>query len=129
MSYNNFFTKDTYRSFYNNLKNEPLVEAIYNFIFCDTSAVSMITSTKNGRPALEGILFEVELFLQIAVDYNIVTLLDDNVPSDSLKQCIGTMVKDVLELYGYKTEFNPSRALPINGGKFIMSASSYKKII
>ncbi|MBI4855858.1 MAG: hypothetical protein HY818_03840 [Acetobacterium woodii] len=128
MSYVDFFTKDTYRSLYNNFKNEPLVEAIYNFVFCDTSAVNMITSTKNGRPALEGILFEVELFLQIAVDYNINSLLDNNVPSDSLKQCIGTMAKDVMELYGYETEFSPSRALPINGGKFIKSASRYKKL-
>lgn len=111
MLFDDFFNSQEYAK-YRKYQNFRVVEQIFNEIERPEAIDKMIIATEHGRPALEGIIEDIEIKAGPNFD----------IGSDKfLRQAIGSYVKFILEPFGYDVD----RQKPLNKGKIITSASTY----
>lgn len=111
---------------YNKFENNPQARYIFESILSDDSnIIAMIDVSESGKPALCACLEQVEEYYlkqQIALlDPDLFDLRDN-----FTKQALGTMVKVVLEPFGYKpsTQKNIPKKYQ---AKYVKSAMTYEK--
>ncbi len=93
-------------------------QRIFDFLNTDTNIIKMIESAEQGKPALAGCIFELELFF----DNMNSTEIDFN--DGFTRTVVGRMVKSILEPFGYhvtkQKDFTKNKK-----GKYFTSASCY----
>lgn len=99
---------------YNKYINSTEAMAVFNFLKLEESKQSMIEATKNGRPALEGVVGNLENIFKNnqKFDFN----------KDEIKQCIGRMVEKIMADYGYTTD----KDMELKGTILFKNAMRYK---
>lgn len=102
---------------YNKYINSTEAMAVFNFLKLEGSKNKMIESTKNGRPALEGVVEDLENIFKNnqKFDFN----------KDEVKQCIGKMVNEIMADYGYV----PDEDMQLKGTIFFKGVMKYQKNI
>ena len=75
----------------------------------------MISASKNDRPALEGVIEDIEKNFPVGVDFDI--------KGDYfLRNALGSIVKYIISDFGYEVDMQKD----IHKGSYIKSATSYK---
>ena len=101
-----------YQKYYDN----NIVKKLYKFMSEPENIEKMlIANDVYGRPALAGIISEVEAHFHDPVNFN----LNENI----LKQFVGSMVREIINDFGYDID----RQKSISNTKYIKSATYYKK--
>ncbi len=100
---------------YKKIANDPYFQRIFEFISELENIADMIENSKRGKPALAGIVERLEVSFP--------DLLVQQYNPYFIRQCIGRMVKEVLEPFGY-IPFSPKR-MPSNKSKMFTSAHTY----
>lgn len=90
-------------------------ERVYNYLKMPDSIDKMIAANNNGRPALYGV--------QSYVETNFANLADFNFNESFVKQCVGSMVRDILYPLGFKPFLQ--RDLPKKESLYFTSATHY----
>ncbi|WP_027186919.1 hypothetical protein [Desulfovibrio cuneatus] len=111
MSFDDFFNSNDYAK-YQKYRNSRAIEQVFEFLESPEAVDKMIIATEHGRPALEGVIDEVEN--KAGQNFDITNDM-------FLRQAVGSYVKFVLEPFGYDVH----RQKPLNKGKIITSATSY----
>lgn len=94
--------------------------SLFNFMSEPVNIDKMIMANTNGRPALEGLLPEIEEKFNSD---------DFNIEKDNFtRQFIGVMVKDVIKDFGYIVDRAELNRQKIIKSKFITSATHYKHV-
>ena len=88
---------------------------VYNYLKVPDNIEKMISSNNNGRPALYGV--------QAYIETNFSGVSDFDFTEGFVKQCVGSMVREILEPLGYKTFLQ--RDLPKNESVYFTSAMNY----
>ena len=117
MDFREFIESDPkYKKF---IENET-AESLFNYMSEPVNIDKMIMANTNGRPALEGILPEIEEKFNSD---------DFNIEKDNFtRQFIGVMVREIIKDFGYivdRTEINRQKNIK---SKFITSATHYKYV-
>lgn len=111
ISYNDFLLENPrYRGYSDNQD----VKELFDFIETPTSVVKMIIALTNERPALAGIVHEVEEL------YGEKLNLDTN---KAMRQLIGIFVRYVMSFYGYE----PAEQKRLSRTRYFVTASHYLK--
>jgi hypothetical protein len=87
-------------------------QRIWKFINHEHSIIRMVTATELRRPAAEGI------------SSVLLKEFGDSVKEDRIKQCIGHMIRQIMEAHSYHLA---SSGVPIRTGGLFRSASRYQK--
>ncbi len=95
--------------------NNDTAENVFDFLSDIENINKMIISCNNDRPALAGCIYDLEC--RYANDKQF------NFQDRHVKQCIGSMVKFILEPFGY--ESLKSKRMPKSQTKFFSSAKVY----
>lgn len=88
---------------------------VYDYLKVPENIEKMISSNNNGKPALYGVQADIEVKFAGFSDF------DFNV--GFVKQCVGSMVRDIIEPLGFKTLLQ--RDLPKNESIYFKSAAHY----
>jgi len=120
MDFNEFIEKNSmYKKFGKN-ESAKTAKSLFNFMSKPKNIDKMLMANDNGRPALEGILSEIE------ENFN---NKDFDIENDNFtRQFIGVMVRDIIKDFGYivdRTELSRQKNIK---SKFITSATHYKKV-
>lgn len=120
MEFEEFIEKNTtYKKFGKN-KEAETAKSLFNFMSKPENIDKMLLANDNGRPALEGILSEVEKNFNNE---------DFDIENDNFtRQFIGVMVRDIINDFGYivdRTELSRQKNIK---SKFITSATHYKYV-
>lgn len=120
MDFEEFIEKNSmYKKFGKN-EAAKTAKSLFNFMSKPENIDKMLMANDNGRPALEGILSEIE------ENFN---NKDFDIENDNFtRQFIGVMVRDIIKDFGYivdRTELSRQKNIK---SKFITSATHYKKV-
>ncbi len=111
MSFDDFFNSSEYGK-YQQYQNSRTVEQAFNFIQSPEAIDKMIIASQHGRPALEGIVEEIERLAGPHFDIS---------GDKFLRQAVGSFIKFTLVPFGYAVE----KQKTLNKGNIFTSASSY----
>lgn len=114
MNYNDFFQEPENKK-YNRYESNSIVEAVFNYMAEPESIDKMIQASEQNRPALEGIIEDIELKFSSSVSF-------DLEKDYTLRKALGSMVKYILADFGYQVNIQKN----ISKGSFIKSATHYK---
>lgn len=114
MRYEDFFDEVENKK-YIKYKDNTVVKAVFQFIDEPESIEKMILSTEQNRPALEGVIEDIEAKFPASLNFD---LANDY----TLRKALGSMVKYIISDFGYEvnTQKNISR------GNHMKSATHYK---
>lgn len=98
------------------MERNKTIENIFNFLSERHQVNTMIEVTKDGRPAIEGIIETLENQFPFNAEFN----LESNY---RYRQIIGSMVRFIMGHYGYMA----GKATKVKKGHYIQSAIVYKK--
>jgi len=101
---------------FKSLFNNRVISELFDFISGDKQVDVMIVSTQNKRPALEGIIEDIEANFPVQALYNIETFHQH-------RQITGSLVRFIMGHYGYLTD----KSKPLRKGLYIKTAITYKK--
>lgn len=90
-------------------------ERIYDYLKIPENIDKMISANNNGRPALYGV--------QSYIEVNFSNLSDFNFTEGFVKQCVGSMVREILAPLGYTSYLQ--RDLPKKESLYFTSAMNY----
>ncbi|WP_041225783.1 hypothetical protein [Dehalobacter sp. CF] len=113
MSYKDFFQEPENRK-YIKYENVSEVEDVFNFMCKPESIDKMIMSCGQNRPALEGIIEDIELNFPISTNFDI----DKDY---TLRKALGSMIKYIISDFGYEVNIQKD----ISKGSHIKSATHY----
>ena len=114
MGYKEFFLEKENRK-YIKYENSSQIEEVFKFLCKKDSIAKMISASKNDRPALEGVIEDVEKNFPVGPDFDI---KDDYF----LRNALGSIVKYIISDFGYEVDMQKD----IHKGSYIKSATSYK---
>jgi len=114
VSYKDFFQEPENRKYikYENIKE---VENVYNFMCKPERIDKMIMASNQNRPALEGIIEDIELAFPRVPNFDIQN-------DYFLRKALGSMVKHIISDFGYEINIQKD----ISKGSYIKSATHYK---
>lgn len=113
MKYEEFFNKIENKK-YGKYKDNMTVKSVFEFISKPENIDKMIISTNQNRPALEGIIEDIEIMFPNDSNFNIET-------DYTLRKALGSIVKYVLLDFGYEVSCQKN----ISKGNYIKSATQY----
>lgn len=114
MGYKEFFLEKENRK-YIKYENSSQIEEVFKFLCKKDSIAKMISASKNDRPALEGVIEDIEKNFPVGVDFDI--------KGDYfLRNALGSIVKYIISDFGYEVYIQRE----INKGTHIKSATVYK---
>ena len=114
MGYKEFFLEKENRK-YIKYENSSQIEEVFKFLCKKDSIAKMISASKNDRPALEGVIEDIEKNFPVGVDFDI--------KGDYfLRNALGSIVKYIISDFGYEVDMQKD----IHKGSYIKSATSYK---
>ena len=114
MLYKEFFLENGNRK-YIKYENSSQIEEVFKFLCKKDSIAKMISASKNDRPALEGVIEDIEKNFPVGVDFDI--------KGDYfLRNALGSIVKYIISDFGYEVDMQKD----IHKGSYIKSATSYK---
>ena len=113
MSYKDFF-KEPENKKYIRYETNPIVKDAFEYMSLPENIDKMIIATNNNRPALEGIIEEVEKKFPNSLDFD----LENDY---TLRKALGSMVKYILSDFGYEVNIQKN----ISKGSYIKSATNY----
>lgn len=116
MSINDFFNEPKFKRFQKYIGDKTL-ENLYEYLENKTTVTKMIDSTKNNKPALLGIIKEIE--------ENYIPKLKIKKDDSLKKQLIGSMISFILAEYGYE---NTGNSKTLGKYDFFSVAACYKKV-
>ena len=109
------FSNPNYKKF----ADDADMKQMFDFLSEDESIIKMIDACEHGKPALAAVVKELEALLD-AIPAPTVSFTDD-----FTKRAVGTMVKSILEPFGYCV--SGQKALPKDSGaKQFSSAACYQ---
>ena len=114
MDYKDFFLEKENRK-YIQYENSSKIEKVFQFLCKKDSIAKMNYANKNGRPALEGVIEDIERNFPVGPDFDI---KDDYF----LRNALGSIVKYIISDFGYEVYIQRE----INKGTHIKSATVYK---
>lgn len=114
MSFKDFLLEPENRK-YQKYEDNKEVESVYNFMKRPEIIDKMILSTENNRPALEGIIIDIENNFPKSPEFDI-----EN--DYTLRKALGSMIKNIISEFGYEVD----RQKEISKGSYIKSATYYK---
>lgn len=113
MNYNEFFELDENKKYQRYIDNKT-VEKVFSFL-CEARSIDlMITATDNNRPALEGIIEEIETRFPMSIEFD----LENDY---TLRKALGSFVKYILFDFGYRV----NKQKNISKGSYVKSATYY----
>lgn len=104
--YDEFFESSTWRK-YRKFKDCPKMRDVYDFLVLPENVNAMIEACKRGRPALEGVVQDMEKTFSFGERF--------------FKQAVGAMVKHILSFFGYEA----TKQKTIYGTNEFKSATHY----
>jgi len=111
-SFDEFIAKNPkYKKFVNSVN----ARNVYEYLEVPDNIEKMIASNNNGRPALYGVQAYIEL--------NFVEFADFDFNVGFVKQCVGSMVRDIIAPLGYRPLLQ--RDLPKKESLYFTSATHY----
>ena len=113
MNYKDFFQEPENRK-YIKYENNSEVESVFNFMCKPESIDKMQMSCGQNRPALEGIIEDIELNFPISSNFDIEK-------DYTLRKALGSMIKYILSDFGYEVNIQKD----ISKGSYIKSATHY----
>lgn len=113
MNYQDFFKEPENRK-YVKFENNREVENVFNFMTKPEIIDKMIMASEQKRPALEGIIQDIEAIFPLSPDFN---LKEDY----TLRKALGSMVKYIISDFGYEVNIQKD----ISKGTYIKSATHY----
>ena len=114
MGYKEFFLEKENRK-YIKYENSSQIEEVFKFLCKKDSIAKMISASKNDRPALDGVIEDIEKNFPVGVDFDI--------KGDYfLRNALGSIVKYIISDFGYEVYIQRE----INKGTHIKSATVYK---
>ena len=114
MGYKEFFLEKENRK-YIKYENSSQIEEVFKFLCKKDSIAKMISASKNDRPALEGVIEDIEKNFPVGADFDI--------KGDYfLRNALGSIVKYIISDFGYEVDMQKD----IHKGSYIKSATSYK---
>ena len=114
LGYKEFFLEKENRK-YIKYENSSQIEEVFKFLCKKDSIAKMISASKNDRPALEGVIEDIEKDFPVGPDFDI---KDDYF----LRNALGSIVKYIISDFGYEVDMQKD----IHKGSYIKSATSYK---
>lgn len=111
-SFNEFIANNPKYKKYSESKN---AEKIYDYLKIAENIDKMLSANNNGRPALYGV--------QSYIETNFSGLSDFDFTESFVKQCVGSMVREILAPLGYKPFLQ--RDLPKKESLYFTSAMNY----
>ena len=114
MLYKEFFLEKENRK-YIKYENSSELKRVFQFLCKKDSIAKMISSCNNDRPALEGVIEDIEKNFPVGPDFDI---KDDYF----LRNALGSIVKYIISDFGYEVYIQRE----INKGTHIKSATVYK---
>lgn len=114
MNYKEFFEQDEFKKYVKYSSNAKMLE-VYDFLTMPEKINEMIRACENGRPALEGIVKELEAKFLPTADFDI-----EN--DKFLKQAIGSLIKYIISFFGYEVNIQKN----ISNPGYFKSATHYK---
>lgn len=114
MDFNDFF-EETENKKYGKYKLNSTVSDVFSFLMKPESVDKMILSSHDGRPALEGVIEDLEKKFPNGPEFDLKKDLH-------LRKMVGSMVKFVLRDFGYEVNVNKA----MSKGSYIKTASQYR---
>lgn len=113
MNYNDFFKLDENKKYKRYIDNKT-VSSVFDFL-CEPRIIDlMITASENNRPALEGVILEIESQFPISNEF-------DLEKDYTLRKALGSFIKCILYDFGYRV----NKQKNISKGNYIKSATHY----
>ena len=100
---------------YKKYKNSENARNIYRYLEEPENIEKMLSSNSNGKPALYGV--------QSYIEANFAGFTDFDFNIGFVKQCVGSMVREILEPFGFKPLLQ--RDLPKKESMYFKSATHY----
>ena len=113
MKYEDFFN-ETENKKYVKYQDNSVVESVFKFVAEPESIDKMILSTNQNRPALEGIIEDIEAKFPNSLNFD----LDNDY---TLRKCLGSIVKYIISEFGYEVNTQKN----ISKGSYVKSATHY----
>ena len=114
MMFEDFFLEKENRK-YIKYENSSELKKVFQFLCKQDSISKMISSCKNNRPALEGVIEDIEKNFPVGADFDIKN-------DYFLRNTLGSIVKYIISDFGYEVDMQKD----IHKGSYIKSATSYK---
>lgn len=114
MDYNDFFEQEGYQK-YRKYEDNPLMKKVFEFFIMPKNISEMIRACNNNRPALEGVVKELEIKFPPTQGF-------DFENDKFLKQAVGSMVKYIIGFFGYEVNIQKN----ISNPGYFKSATHYK---
>ena len=96
LGYKEFFLEKENRK-YIKYENSSQIEEVFKFLCKKDSIAKMISASKNDRPALEGVIEDIEKNFPVGVDFDI--------KGDYfLRNALGSIVKYIISDFGYEVD-------------------------
>ncbi|MCH4888030.1 hypothetical protein EZV73_10620 [Acidaminobacter sp. JC074] len=99
---------------FKSFSDNQTLEKIFNHLIKEENIDKMIRSTKNGRPALEAVVYDLEGYMNHEYDLEL---------NHRHRQVSGSMIRYIMGHYGYF----PGPAKPLKEGRFVKTAIVYYK--
>lgn len=110
INFNDFITN---AKIYNKYSTSTEAMAVFNYLKLQENVDKMVTATTNGKPALEGVVHNLENVFEDNKDFDFA--------KNEVRQCVGKMVKAIIGPKGYVTD----KDMTLSNTKFFKSAMKY----
>jgi hypothetical protein len=114
MGYDRLFS---WNKHYGDMKDNKSLKELYDWLCLPESIFKMEISSSYERPALEGVVKDIEEKFENRPDFDL--------SNNRVRQVVGSVIKEILYDYGYRQSVK--KTIPSSRSKYFKSATFYEK--